>query len=84
VALIYTRHRAGSRRTRSAFVVAAVLLGFYVAMYLAVVGVVHILASPDAFAGGFVPEAPASASGAAASAPHNPSPKGLPCTDQLI
>ena len=82
MALTYARHRTGSRRTRSAFVVAAVLIGFYVAMYLAVVGVLHILASPDAFAGGFVPQAPAS--GAAAPTAHNSSPKGSPCADQLI
>ena len=84
MALTYARHDNGSRRTRSAFVVAAILLGFYIAMYLAGIGVFHILASPDAFAGGFVPEAPASASAAAAPTPHDLSPKGPPCADQLI
>jgi hypothetical protein len=45
-----TDHDAGCHRTRSTVKGAAILLGGYIAMYLAVVGIAHCLTSPDATA----------------------------------
>jgi hypothetical protein len=45
-----TRHDGGSHRIRSPIAGAAVVLGIYIAMYLAVAGVVHVLALLDAAA----------------------------------
>ena len=45
-----TKHRAGVRRGHSSIGGAATLLGVYVAMYLAVGGIVHALTSPNAVA----------------------------------
>jgi hypothetical protein len=61
-----TRHDAGLRRTATPIRAAAALLGIYVALHLAVAGIIHILSSPDAFAViGAVHSATAAATGAA-------------------
>jgi hypothetical protein len=41
-------HDAASSRARTPIRAAAVLLGIYIAMYLAVAGIIHVLTSPDA------------------------------------
>ena len=43
-------HDAGSHRMRSPIKSAVVLLSIYIAMYLAVAGITHVLTSPDAAA----------------------------------
>ena len=66
-------HDAASSRTRTPIRVAAVLLGIYIAMYLAVAGIIHALTSPDA-AVAFVPDG--SMTPSAAGSP-SPSPAGV-------
>lgn len=61
---------AGPGRARSPLLSGALLLAVYVAMYLAVAAVIHVLASPDP-AGTVAPAGPAApASTAVASEPH--------------
>jgi hypothetical protein len=43
-------HDVGNERLRSPTAAAAILLGIYVAMHLAVGGVIHVLTPPDAVA----------------------------------
>lgn len=43
-------HDVGNERLRSPIAAAAILLGIYVAMHLAVGGVIHVLTPPDAVA----------------------------------
>ena len=45
-----TNHDAGSHRVRPAIKGAAVLISTYIAMYLAIAGITHVLTSPDAAA----------------------------------
>ncbi len=45
-----TNHGADYPRARSPIKTAAILLGIYIAMYLAVAGMVRVLTSPDALA----------------------------------
>lgn len=62
-------HDAGSHRIRSPITAAAILLGIYIAMYLVVGGVVHVLASLDATAAVAPDRSMAPASAATASSP---------------
>ena len=69
---------AGSRLPRSPIAAAAVSLGIYVAMYLAVAGVVHILASPEPAAAAVAPYGSPAPVSAAAASDSSPSDQGTP------
>jgi hypothetical protein len=77
---------AGIPRIKSPIAAGVVLLGIYIAMYLAVAGVIHVLTSPDAAAvaseRSTVPASTATASNQTAGAHDSPSPhNGEPATD---
>jgi len=69
---------AGISRIKSPIAAGMVLLGIYIAMYLAVAGVIHVLTSPDAATamapeGSMAPASAASASNPTAAADDSPS-----------
>ena len=69
---------AGIPRIKSPIAAGMVLLGIYIAMYLAVAGVIHVLTSPDAATamapeGSMAPASAASASNPTAAADDSPS-----------
>ena len=60
-----SKHRRGTHGTGTRLSLLVILVGLYVAVYLAVAGLLHVLTTPDAVAAAFVPdEATASAPGA--------------------
>ena len=56
VATRYSKFRPRPPRTGARLPLLVILIGLYVAVYLAVAGLLHVLTSPDAVAAAFVPD----------------------------